>query len=362
MRLLPLLLGIGGVLLLWAGGAWDVAWHRTIGRDTFFGPPHLLIYGGVTVSGLAALAATIDATRSGRSLARELRVGPLRVELGLGLIGLGALGVILTGPFDELWHRMFGRDVDIWSVPHLLAVALAGCMYVGCALALTPGAFPLPERLRLALRAIALGSFCGLLVFGTNFYYFAETTREALFYPLAIAATVPFTLALGAALLPWRWSATVVAGLYTLGALATEWLLGTLDWLGPAPPPLILVGAIAVDLARARRAPPLAIGAAFAFTFVAAEAVRALVDPVGPAGSVPQSIDSRAASIYFQYVNAALARPWTSLWPMIAAIAAVPVATLAWVAGLRLVDLLDRPAALQRLRSTASPSPRVVTS
>ena len=24
------------VLLAWAGGAWDVAWHHTIGRDTFW--------------------------------------------------------------------------------------------------------------------------------------------------------------------------------------------------------------------------------------------------------------------------------------------------------------------------------------
>ena len=25
-----------GLLLAWAGGAWDVAWHHTIGRDTFW--------------------------------------------------------------------------------------------------------------------------------------------------------------------------------------------------------------------------------------------------------------------------------------------------------------------------------------
>ena len=26
------------------GGAWDVSWHRTIGRDTFWTPAHMAIY------------------------------------------------------------------------------------------------------------------------------------------------------------------------------------------------------------------------------------------------------------------------------------------------------------------------------
>ena len=35
------------------GLVWDISWHRTIGRDTFWSPPHLLSQAGAIISGLA---------------------------------------------------------------------------------------------------------------------------------------------------------------------------------------------------------------------------------------------------------------------------------------------------------------------
>src|SRR5262245_65809091 len=34
------------------GVTWDISWHRTIGRDTFWTPAHLAIYLGGVVAGL----------------------------------------------------------------------------------------------------------------------------------------------------------------------------------------------------------------------------------------------------------------------------------------------------------------------
>ena len=34
------------------GAIWDISWHRTIGRDTFWTPAHLAIYLGGIVAGL----------------------------------------------------------------------------------------------------------------------------------------------------------------------------------------------------------------------------------------------------------------------------------------------------------------------
>ena len=36
-------------------GQWDVWWHGAIGRDTFFEPPHLLLYGAVVVAVLLGI-------------------------------------------------------------------------------------------------------------------------------------------------------------------------------------------------------------------------------------------------------------------------------------------------------------------
>ena len=55
---IPLALGLLGVALTWFGAAWDVSWHRLIGRDTFWSAPHLFLYGGISLWGLAALVAS----------------------------------------------------------------------------------------------------------------------------------------------------------------------------------------------------------------------------------------------------------------------------------------------------------------
>src|ERR1700710_2181057 len=61
------------------GGAWDVSWHRSIGRDTFWTPAHMAIYAcGV----LAAIICgyLIFATTFGRSAElKALSVHGLRV-------------------------------------------------------------------------------------------------------------------------------------------------------------------------------------------------------------------------------------------------------------------------------------------
>src|ERR1700734_4073358 len=39
-------------LLTVVGILWDISWHRTIGRDKFLSPPHILIYLGAIFAGL----------------------------------------------------------------------------------------------------------------------------------------------------------------------------------------------------------------------------------------------------------------------------------------------------------------------
>src|SRR5437660_10069140 len=42
-------------LLAELGLAWDRSWHDLVGRDTFFTPPHILLYSGIGGAGLIAL-------------------------------------------------------------------------------------------------------------------------------------------------------------------------------------------------------------------------------------------------------------------------------------------------------------------
>jgi hypothetical protein len=337
----PLVLGLGGVILSWFGAAWDVSWHRMIGRDTFWSAPHMFLYGGIILWGLSALVATVTAAAGRPVRGRELRIGPLRAELGLAIVGLGALTVIASAPFDDAWHRAFGRDVDIWSPPHLSGVAGSALAFVGWSVAFAPGVFTIPDWLRRFLRIVMLANVCAVLVFGLNFYYIMAVTREAFIYPLLISLVIPAALAFGAALLGGRWGATVVALAYTLAALVTYAVLAGGDWRPPAFPPLVVAGALAIDLVRGRRrSDPLVLGAAFSVAFVAAEAVRMMLfAPPAPVG-VGAGFDPRLTGLFFQYYEQAVARPWLSVWPIASALLGVPLAAVSWRIGARVGRLL----------------------
>src|SRR5438046_10677913 len=101
---IPLAVGMFGTLLSWFGSGWDVSWHRIFGRDTFWTTPHLFIYVGVSLWGLAALFATVTAMAGRPIRGRPLVVGPLRAERGIALIGIGPLITILAAPSHDACH------------------------------------------------------------------------------------------------------------------------------------------------------------------------------------------------------------------------------------------------------------------
>ena len=91
-------------------GTWDVWWHGALGRESFFSPPHLLLY----LSVLVAISFGIY----GWYITREKLWKRLALFLAL---------VPLSAPFDELWHRAFGIEVAsspliVWSPPHLMII------------------------------------------------------------------------------------------------------------------------------------------------------------------------------------------------------------------------------------------------
>lgn len=341
----PLVVGLLGTLLSWFGSGWDVSWHRIFGRDTFWSTPHLFIYTGVALWGVAALIATGTAMAGRPIRGRALVVGPLRAELGLALIGVGALVTILAGPFDNLWHSVFGPDVDIWSPPHLAGIAGGAIGLLGWLAATSRGVFPIDERQRRLLRLFTLGNICALSVFALNFYYITSVTREGFFYPLLVAALVPATLGIATIALPGRWAATLAAVAYSVIALVGYAILAASGWRPPAFPPLVVAGAIVVDLLRARggrSAHPLALGLGFAVAFVAAELLRMTVFAPPTPASALGGVEPRLTALYFQYYEQTVARPWLSLWPAAAAILGAPLAAASWVAGRRIgVALAD---------------------
>lgn len=109
----PLRLTTGALFTAVLAGTWDVWWHGFLGRESFWSPPHLLLYTSVLVA--------IGAGFFGWWKTKERSWKWLAIVLFL---------IPASAPFDELWHRMFGVEqinspLIVWSPPHMvLAIAL----------------------------------------------------------------------------------------------------------------------------------------------------------------------------------------------------------------------------------------------
>src|SRR5262245_19911835 len=78
------------------GVIWDISWHRSIGRDTFWTPAHLAIYLGGVLAGLTggwmALHTTFRGTPEERAVA--VRFWGFRAPLGAWVAIWGALAMV----------------------------------------------------------------------------------------------------------------------------------------------------------------------------------------------------------------------------------------------------------------------------
>src|SRR5262245_10789705 len=118
--------------LAWAGliaGAciatgiyWDISWHESIGRDTFWTPAHLLVQFGAVVAGLGSAWMIFRTTLSRDSSLRQSAVNVLGFSAPMGafVLAWGAVAMLTSAPFDNWWHNAYGLDVKIISPPHML--------------------------------------------------------------------------------------------------------------------------------------------------------------------------------------------------------------------------------------------------
>ena len=139
------------------GVGWDIRWHIVIGRDSFWIAPHVMTYTGVAVAAIVSFG--VLALGTWRRSGGELSIAGLTGTRGWHLAWWGIALTIIAAPIDDLWHRLFGIDVTLWSPPHLLGLAGAQINGIACLL-IAHECWPRGERTRTA--ALLAG---GLLLF-----------------------------------------------------------------------------------------------------------------------------------------------------------------------------------------------------
>src|SRR5580765_222864 len=125
-------------LCVMVGVYWDISWHMTIGRDTFWTPAHLMIQGGGILAGLSSGFVVLKSSMfpNERDVATGVHVWGFRGPLGAWLCIWGCFAMLASAPFDNWWHDAYGLDVKIVSPPHTV-LALGIFAIVNGALMLT---------------------------------------------------------------------------------------------------------------------------------------------------------------------------------------------------------------------------------
>src|SRR6266511_5217867 len=121
------------------GILWDISWHKTVGRDTFWTLPHLLEQLGAIVAGVSCGWLVLHTTFAGsaRQRAESVRFWGFRGPLGAWVTIWGTLVMITSAPFDNWWHNAYGLDVKIMSPPHMvLALGMISVVVGGMLLVL----------------------------------------------------------------------------------------------------------------------------------------------------------------------------------------------------------------------------------
>ena len=248
------------------GAHWDVSWHRSIGRDTFWTPAHIAIYLCGVLAGLSCGYLILNTTfrRPAELVGSSVGVFGFRGPLGAFLAAWGGVAMITSAPFDNWWHNAYGLDVKIVSPPHTMLILGVFGVEIG-AFFLIAAAMNRAERVQFVkLQWLLL--YLGGLMLVLGMFFRMEYTWDIRLHTsgayIAVAIGVPLYFAMFWECSRNRWAGTWTAALYMLFLIGlililplfpAEPKLGPVyqpvrQFIPPKFPLLLIVPAFAMDL------------------------------------------------------------------------------------------------------------------
>jgi hypothetical protein len=248
------------------GAHWDVSWHRSIGRDSFWTPAHIAIYACGVLAGIACgyLVFATNILRKPEFVASSVRVFGLRAPLGAFLAAWGGIAMLTSAPFDNWWHNAYGLDVKIISPPHVVLTIGIFAICLG-SLILLLGVMNRSEgRQHTQLQWMIL--YIGGMMLVLNMFFRMEYSWDVYLHNSvaykAMALGVPLYLAMLWHASRFRFASTVEAAIYTLFGIGLILILPLFpasprlgpvlhpvtQFIPPKFPILLIVPAFALDL------------------------------------------------------------------------------------------------------------------
>jgi hypothetical protein len=229
---------VAAVTCAMVGTQWDISWHRSIGRDSFWTPAHICIHLCGILAGFACAWLILTTTFSHDSPLRaaSVKIWGFRGPLGAFIAAWGGIAMLTSAPFDDWWHNAYGLDVKILSPPHMVLAAGILAVHLGGLILILGYMNRADEEWRRRLEWLYL-YVAGMMVVCFTTVEMELTSRSqmhgGMFYRV-IAMVVPLVLAGAARGSGRRWAATIVASIYFVFILLMSWILP----LFPATPKL----------------------------------------------------------------------------------------------------------------------------
>lgn len=262
-----------GVTCAMVGVHWDISWHRSIGRDTFWTPPHLLIQLCGIIAGITCgymILATTFMSGMAQLRSASVNIWGFRGPLGAFISSWGGFAMITSAPFDDWWHQAYGLDVKIVSPPHMILAAGILAVELGV-LILILGFMNRAEgkqREWLNWLFLYVGTMVIVLMATLTLEYTGRVFQHTAFMYFVVCLAMPSVIAsVARASQPaMKWAATSVTGFYMLFYCLLIWTLPLFpatpklgpvynpvtQFIPPAFPLLLIVPALALDLLWAR--------------------------------------------------------------------------------------------------------------
>ncbi len=250
------------------GGVWDISWHKSIGRDTFWTAPHMLIYLCGILAGISCgyLILSSSFGHSAAAEAASVRIWGFRGPLGAFVCAWGGIAMITSAPFDNWWHAAYGLDVKVLSPPHVLLIFGILVIRLGTLLLILGQLSHAEGAMRTRLHALMLYAYAFVLVTPLGMFQeflLRNYMHSALFY-LLISVGTCFFLAGLYRITDFRWAGTTVIGMFMALNLLYLWILPLFPaepklgpvyqhvthLVGPDFPILSIVPAFLLDLTR----------------------------------------------------------------------------------------------------------------
>ena len=227
-----------GVTSAMIGGQWDISWHRSIGRDTFWTPAHMAIYLCGVLAGLSCGYLILATTFGNFSHLRStsVRMWGFAAPLGAFIAAWGGVAMLTSAPFDNWWHSAYGLDVKILSPPHVFLILGNLAVNTGTLILIlgmmNRARAEFRDKLEWLFLYIGGVVLIGLMLMIMEFSWHS-LMHNGVYYRV-VCMTVPLVLAGVARASDKRWAATTVAAVYWLFWAGMGWILP----LFPAEPKL----------------------------------------------------------------------------------------------------------------------------